>query len=314
MTLRHWITSLSLVAVAAAPALAQDRNHQRRESQQSQQAEQPRRAEPQPRQQAQPRREQAQPQREQAQPRREQVQPRVEQPQPRREQAPQRQQVERAIPAPQAPQVWRGDVQRRNEQQVWRGDVQRRNDPRVWQGDVQRRNEQVRRDVAVPREIPNNRAYAGRYDVRRWDGGRYGEPLRYGYGYSPRIVRPAIIQVAPYRPYIYRPSWGIGIYYGYDDYYPYGYTPEGYFDPLPGHYYGGVRITGAPRDARVFADGYFVGIVDDFDGIFQHMNLEAGPHHIEIQWGASQPVAFDVNVRPGQTITFRADPSMFQPY
>jgi hypothetical protein len=42
------------------------------------------------------------------------------------------------------------------------------------------------------------------------------------------------------------------------------------------------------------------------------MNLEAGPHHIEIQAEGFAPVAFDVNVRPGETITFRADQSFFQ--
>jgi len=138
--------------------------------------------------------------------------------------------------------------------------------------------------------------------------------LHYGSGYyAPRVIRPTIVQVVPYRPYVYRPSWSIGIYYGSGGYYPYGYTPDGYFNPIPGHYYGGVRITGAPHEARVFADGYFVGVVDDFDGIFQHLNLETGPHHVEIVLDGYQPVAFDVNIRPGETITFRADPSFFVP-
>jgi hypothetical protein len=111
---------------------------------------------------------------------------------------------------------------------------------------------------------------------------------------------------------VYRPSWSGGGYYGSGGYYPYGYTPRGYYDPIPGRVYGGVRITGGSRDARVFADGYYVGIVDDFDGIFQHMNLEAGPHHIEIEEPGLEPIAFDVNVRPGETITFRADDAYFR--
>jgi hypothetical protein len=106
---------------------------------------------------------------------------------------------------------------------------------------------------------------------------------------------------------VYRPSYSLGVFYGSGGYYPYGYTPSYYYQPVPGRVYGGVRITGAPRDARVFADGYFVGIVNDFDGIFQHLNLEAGRHHIEIDWGGYQPIAFDVYVRPGETTTFRAD-------
>ena len=70
---------------------------------------------------------------------------------------------------------------------------------------------------------------------------------------------------------------------------------------------GGLRITDAPPEAQVFADGYYVGIVDDFDGVFQHANLEAGTHRIEIQAPGFESVAFDVLVQPGRTITFRAD-------
>lgn len=131
--------------------------------------------------------------------------------------------------------------------------------------------------------------YAGYYP--------YGYPYRYygAYGYGPY----------GYTPYGYTP-------YGYTpyDYTPYGYTPYGY--PPPGYVasagvaYGSVRIEGAPRDSQVFADGYYVGIVDDFDDVFQHLNLPAGPHHIEIQVPGNPPIAFDVRIEPGQTITYHA--------
>jgi hypothetical protein len=69
-----------------------------------------------------------------------------------------------------------------------------------------------------------------------------------------------------------------------------------------------LRITDAPRDAQVFADGYYVGIVDDFDGVFQHLNLEAGPHHIEVRFpGYADAIVFEVVIQPGRTITYRAD-------
>jgi hypothetical protein len=159
------------------------------------------------------------------------------------------------------------------------------------------------RGYAVPRQNDSGRYADRRFDDRGFYGRRFG---------SPRLIRPTIVEVVPYRPYIYRPSWSIGVYYGAGGSYPYGYVPRGYYDPIPGRYYGGLRITGAPRDARVFADGYYVGIVDDFDGVFQHLNLESGPHHIEIDAYGFEPIAFDVDVRPGQTITFRAD--MYRPY
>jgi hypothetical protein len=121
----------------------------------------------------------------------------------------------------------------------------------------------------------------------------------------PRVVYPRFVAVAPYRPYVYRPSIGIGVYYGTGGAYPYGYVPRGYYEPIAGRPYGGLRITDMPRSAQVFADGYYVGIVDDFDGIFQHLNLEAGSHRIEIVEPGLQPLAFDVMIQPGRTITFR---------
>ena len=68
--------------------------------------------------------------------------------------------------------------------------------------------------------------------------------------------------------------------------------------------YGGVRIQGAPADAQVFTDGYFVGAVQDFEGAV--VSLEAGPHQIEIRAQDQPPIQFNVNIQPGQTLTYRA--------
>ena len=117
-------------------------------------------------------------------------------------------------------------------------------------------------------------------------------------------------------PYGYYP-YGFGLSFGFGFGYPYGYAGAywgypygGYAYGYPGYAattYGGVRITDAPKDAAVYADGYYVGTVEDFDGSLQQLNLEAGPHHIEITRQGAQPVSVDVNIRPGQTITFRAN-------
>ena len=93
-----------------------------------------------------------------------------------------------------------------------------------------------------------------------------------------------------YRPYGYRPGWSLNLYFGrpYSTYgYPaYPYAPGyGYYSVTPGRAYGALRIVDAPRDAQVFVDGYYAGVVDDYDGVFQHLNLEVGPHHIEIRGG-----------------------------
>jgi hypothetical protein len=141
------------------------------------------------------------------------------------------------------------------------------------------------------------------------------------------VGRPGGVVVAPrvgpgYRSYYY-PRFSFGLYAGYPwyyspYYYPYGYYgawggPYGY--PYGGGYYvdsrtargvGGLQIKDAPEDAQVFADGYYAGNVDDFDGAFQHLDLPAGPHHIEIREQGQPPIAFDVNIQPGQNVTYHA--------
>lgn len=142
---------------------------------------------------------------------------------------------------------------------------------------------------------------------------------------APRVVTPGY----RYRPYYYYPRFSFGFYGGYPYYspyyYPFGYYgaygyPYGYgygYGPYYGAGYGyvnrdearglgGVRIVDGPKDAQVFADGYYAGTVDDFDGTFQHLDLQEGPHRIEIREQGQAPVQFEVNIVPGETITYHA--------
>lgn len=68
---------------------------------------------------------------------------------------------------------------------------------------------------------------------------------------------------------------------------------------------GALRIKVKPREARVMVDGTFAGVVDDFDGNFQKLRLEAGSHKIELQADGFEPLAFDVLIVEGQTITYK---------
>jgi hypothetical protein len=162
-------------------------------------------------------------------------------------------------------------------------------------------------------------------------------------GGGPRVVgSPRVVVGSPYRSYYYRsyyrpyyrPGISIGFYAGYPFYgygyygYPYGYygRPYGYYGYPYGYGYGygygyaypavygygyggdaysGVRIQGAPPNAEVFADGYYVGIADDFDNAFQRLELTPGAHSIEIRSPGVPPVEFDVNIQPGRTVTLR---------
>src|SRR5262249_35484311 len=59
----------------------------------------------------------------------------------------------------------------------------------------------------------------------------------------------------------------------------FGYTPDPFDSIGPT---GGIRLNVEPRDAEVYVDGFYAGVVDNFDGHFQHLDLVPGPHHIEI--------------------------------
>lgn len=161
---------------------------------------------------------------------------------------------------------------------------------------------------AVARPGPPPRAGHSTY-VRPVPYGRYYYPY---YPYSP-------YRYAPY-PYYYGPGFSVGLSlgYGYPGYYapyaPYaygGYAPYPYYAApyvgygYAGHAYGGVRIDVPQKDAEVYADGYFAGIVDNYDGTLQQLNLEPGNHRIEVRAPGFQTASFEVYVEPGKTITYR---------
>jgi hypothetical protein len=182
-----------------------------------------------------------------------------------------------------------------------------------------------------------------RAERRRSDNGRpvQGRAVPRG---TVRTLRPQIVTVAPHYYRGYRPGLNLGFYSGYPGYYglPYGYRSgyrygypayaypgyaypgygySGYGYPsygypgygVPGRPYGGVRIDLPHRDAEVYVDGYFVGVVDDFDGVFQQVNVEAGPHRIEVRAPGFETIAFEVNIEPGRTITYRGPMRPLQP-
>jgi hypothetical protein len=104
---------------------------------------------------------------------------------------------------------------------------------------------------------------------------------------------------------------GVGpspFYYGYNGY-GYSYGP-GIYSPYGGyptyqypHVAGAVRLKIRPRDAQVFVDGHYAGLVDDFDGVLQSLKLEAGGHKIEVRMPGFEDLELDVHVQPGRTLT-----------
>jgi hypothetical protein len=41
-----------------------------------------------------------------------------------------------------------------------------------------------------------------------------------------------------------------------------------------------LRLQVTPRDTAVYVDGYYAGVVDDFDGLFQRLRVPPGPHEL----------------------------------
>jgi hypothetical protein len=153
--------------------------------------------------------------------------------------------------------------------------------------------EAVPRGSVPPATTPGGGTYIpGGYYGPGYYGGYYGA----GYGYYD-----------PFGGY-----GGYGGYYGgyYDPWYG-GYPGYGY-DPQGGGYTtndddGKLRLKLKPRDAEVYVDGYYAGVVDDFDGIFQRLHLDSGPHRIEVRAKGYEPLTFEVRITPDHTTTYEGE-------
>jgi PEGA domain len=115
-------------------------------------------------------------------------------------------------------------------------------------------------------------------------------------------------------------AWGPGYGYGYGGYgYGYGYGWGGYPGYPVGHWseyaddQGGIRLDMKPRDAQVYVDGYYAGIVDDFDSSSQHLTLDAGHHKIEVRAPGFETLTLDVNILRRETIRYRGGLRPLQP-
>jgi hypothetical protein len=172
------------------------------------------------------------------------------------------------------------------------------------------------RGYAVPRGNNRDDGYRdGRRDSYRYGSRDYGS-RNYGYrNYGYRYYGPPrLIPGGRFRHHYYGSGGHLSVYFGIGRGYlfgaPYYGRVYGYVAPRAygvRTYYGDVRLDVHPRDAAVYVDGYYAGIVDDFDGVFQRLTLEVGAHQIELDAPGLEPQLFDVYVDPAQTVTIHAD-------
>ena len=133
----------------------------------------------------------------------------------------------------------------------------------------------------------------------------YGYPGRYGYGYG-------------WGPWYGGYGFGLGYFYdpfGYYGYYSpynddYGYSSgsgSGRYSYSYGRETGQLRLKVNPKHGQVYVDGYFAGEVDNFDGTFQRLAIEAGSHKVEIRAEGFETASFDVMITPGETVTYKGE-------
>jgi hypothetical protein len=126
----------------------------------------------------------------------------------------------------------------------------------------------------------------------------------------------------PYYPWgFWGPGYGYGLGYLYYDPFWYGGFGFGYGGYGYGGYGGGggysssqsyretghVRLKIEPKDAQVYIDGYYVGVVDSFDGAFQKLGLDSGGHRVELKAEGYEPLEFEVLITPGETVTYKGE-------
>src|SRR5436190_122562 len=113
-----------------------------------------------------------------------------------------------------------------------------------------------------------------------------------------RVVVRAPVFVGGYyaSPYwLYDPWFG----FGYSDPWgPYPYWPSRAYTLDPG---AAIRLDVKPHEAEVYVDGYYSGIVDDFDGAFQRLRLRPGEHELTLYLDGYRTVHQKIYLTPNNT-------------
>jgi hypothetical protein len=114
--------------------------------------------------------------------------------------------------------------------------------------------------------------------------------LRYGYryrGFDPFLYDYGFYGYSPWS-YDYRSY----------DYGPYSSGRRGY----DAYDLGALRLIVDPPATRVYVDGDYAGIADDFDGLLQRLRVRAGPHDVTLSLDGYRTRRFQVFVAVGETV------------
>ncbi|HEY7289234.1 MAG TPA: PEGA domain-containing protein [Vicinamibacterales bacterium] len=68
-----------------------------------------------------------------------------------------------------------------------------------------------------------------------------------------------------------------------------------------------LRLEVKPKQAEVYVDGYYAGVVDDFDGAFQRLRLPIGEHEVVIYLDGYRAIHKKLYLTPDVTIHIKED-------
>jgi hypothetical protein len=106
-----------------------------------------------------------------------------------------------------------------------------------------------------------------------------------------------------------------------------GYFYDPFFGPYPWwapsayphHYHpifddrAEVRLLVTPKAAAIYVDGYYAGVVDDFDGFFERLPLPPGPHDIDLYLPGFRTVHHRLYLAPRSTFSLRDNMERLEP-
>ena len=158
--------------------------------------------------------------------------------------------------------------------------------PREGANEPQRRPPDGDQRRAEPRPAPPRDDHDRRRTDNRGQSPHRGD-VRPPYPFSP---------VDAHVRFYYHPYFGF--YFG-----PY-YGP---YYPAPGHAFvrfneGALRLRGKPVETEVYVNGYYAGVVDNFDGVFQRLYLPRGDHRLTLRLPGYESHTVAVRVRRGETL------------
>jgi PEGA domain-containing protein len=66
-----------------------------------------------------------------------------------------------------------------------------------------------------------------------------------------------------------------------------------------------VKTEITPKQTQVYVDGYYAGVADNFDGVFQALHTRPGGHAITLRLEGYRTVTQNIYVRPHSTFKLR---------